>query len=45
MNTTTSTRQYVPVKQHTTDTNRRKRRQLIKLIGVRQFKKLYKKAP
>lgn len=31
-------------KQHTADENRRKRRALIKALGKRQFKKLYKKA-
>lgn len=37
---------WLPAKfvQHTTDANRRKRRALIKAIGARQFKKLYKKA-
>jgi len=29
----------------TTDSNRQKRRELIKALGKRQFKKLYRKAP
>ena len=33
-----------PVTQHTADTNRKQRRALVKAIGHRQFKKLYRKA-
>ena len=31
-------------KQHTTDSNRRDRRALVKTLGKRQFKKLYRSA-
>lgn len=33
-----------PIVQHTADTNRKQRRALVKAIGHRQFKKLYRKA-
>lgn len=33
-----------PVVRHTADENRRKRRALVKAVGKRQFKKLYRKA-
>ena len=33
------------VPQHFTDDNRQTRRAIIKAIGFRQFKKLYRKAP
>lgn len=33
-----------PVVAHTVDTNRQKRRALVKAVGKRQFKKLYRKA-
>jgi len=32
------------MKQHTADANRRQRRALMKALGKRQFKKLYRKA-
>ena len=35
---------HIPVPQLTTDNNRRKRRAIVKIIGKRQFKKLYRKA-
>ncbi len=34
----------IRVRQHTADDNRRKRRALVKALGKRQFKKLYRNA-
>jgi len=41
---TTSTQRMPHVVQHTADSNRRKRRALVKAVGARQFKKFYRKA-
>ena len=35
---------HAPFKLHTADENRRNRRALVKALGARQFKKLYRKA-